>query len=210
MLFEHIKAESTVLFHNNSSPGGEQPEHRKLAREHDNNQVPIVQQYFTNIAAIPNVVVLQQIWLYEIIVGYWCVKLPQCGYMKHGLKHITFYVQKHIAALAMCYNPVFVFDKPLGAPASVNCRHFVNHHIDGLVQDCTVSPLLTHCRYCSRALSRRYVYRTRTVINTTTHHPHPHIPTHTPTPTLWVPTLWGSRVQWRARPAVTRTHWTAA
>ena len=31
--------------------------------------------------------------------------------MEHGLKCITFYVQKHIAALAMCYNPSLVCDK---------------------------------------------------------------------------------------------------
>ena len=34
-----------------------------------NNQLPIVLQYFTNIAAIQNVAVLQQIWLSEIIGG---------------------------------------------------------------------------------------------------------------------------------------------
>ena len=32
-----------------------------------NNQLPVVQQYFTNIVAIQNVGVLQQIWHYEII-----------------------------------------------------------------------------------------------------------------------------------------------
>ena len=35
------------------------------------------------------------------------------------LKQITFYVQKHIATLALCYNSVLVPGKPLGAPASV-------------------------------------------------------------------------------------------
>ena len=39
--------------------------------------------------------------------------------MEHGLKHTTFYVQNHIAALAMCYNPALVRDKPLGSTASV-------------------------------------------------------------------------------------------
>ena len=34
-----------------------------------NNQLSAEKQYFTNIAAIQNVVVLQQIWLYEIIGG---------------------------------------------------------------------------------------------------------------------------------------------
>ena len=39
--------------------------------------------------------------------------------MGHGLKLITFYVQKHIAFLAMCHKPPLVRDKPLDAPASV-------------------------------------------------------------------------------------------
>ena len=34
-----------------------------------NNQLPVVQQYFTNIAAIQNVGVLQLIWLCEAIGG---------------------------------------------------------------------------------------------------------------------------------------------
>ena len=34
-----------------------------------NNQLPVVEQYFTNIAAIQNMGVLQQIRLYEIIAG---------------------------------------------------------------------------------------------------------------------------------------------
>ena len=55
---------------------------------------------------------------------YWCVKIPHCGYMEHGLKHYV-YVQKHKAAFAMCYNQGLVCDKPLGAPISVKlvyCR----------------------------------------------------------------------------------------
>ena len=39
--------------------------------------------------------------------------------MGHGLKLITFYVQKHTAALEMCHNQSIVRDKPLGAPESV-------------------------------------------------------------------------------------------
>ena len=38
----------------------------------------------------------------------WYVKIPQCGYMERGLKYILFYVQKHIAPLAICYNPQLV------------------------------------------------------------------------------------------------------
>ena len=49
-----------------------------------------------------------KIWLYKTIgVCYWCVKIPQWGYIEHGLKHITF------------DNPGLVRDKPWGAPASV-------------------------------------------------------------------------------------------
>ena len=38
------------------------------------------------------------------------------------LKNIMFYVAKHIAALAVCYDPALVRDKPLGAHASVICE----------------------------------------------------------------------------------------
>ena len=54
-----------------------------------------------------------------LAVCYGCVRITQSGYMEHGLTLISFYVQKHIAALAMCDNPELVRDKPLGAPASV-------------------------------------------------------------------------------------------
>ena len=33
-----------------------------------------------------------------------CVKLPQCGYMEHGLKDTVFYVQKHTNTLHSCHN----------------------------------------------------------------------------------------------------------
>ena len=45
--------------------------------------------------------------------------------MEHGLKYITFYVQKHIAPLAMCYNLPLVRDKPLAAPIFVRLVYFV-------------------------------------------------------------------------------------
>ena len=66
-------ADSIVPFHKDFSPSGEQIEHRKLAHGY-NNPLPVVWQYFTNIAAIQNVAVLQQNWLYEIIGG----TLPMC------------------------------------------------------------------------------------------------------------------------------------
>ena len=43
-------------------------------------------------------------------VCYWCVKIPQCGFIGHGLKLITFYVQNHRAALGMCHNQVLFGD----------------------------------------------------------------------------------------------------
>ena len=39
--------------------------------------------------------------------------------MDHELKHISFYVQKHVVSMGMCYNPALVREKPLGVPASV-------------------------------------------------------------------------------------------
>ena len=52
-------------------------------------------------------------------VCYWCVKIPQCGYMEHGIKDIAFYVQKHITPCTVCHNFSLVCDKPLVVPASV-------------------------------------------------------------------------------------------
>ena len=49
--------------------------------------------------------------------------------MEHGLKYITFCVQKHIVAPAMGYNPPLVRNKPLGAPAFVKlvyCYALIN------------------------------------------------------------------------------------
>ena len=47
------------------------------------------------------------------------VKIPQCQYIKHGLKYIAFYVKKQIAPLAVCYNFSLARDKPQGVPAFV-------------------------------------------------------------------------------------------
>ena len=46
------------------------------------------------------------------------------GDLEHGLKFITFYVQKHTAALRMCHNQPLVRDKPLGAPESVKVVYY--------------------------------------------------------------------------------------
>ena len=72
-----------------------------------------------------NVVVLQQIWLYQIIRGI--LLMCQNTTMRvYGscIKHITFYVQNHMSALAMCYNPGLVRDKPLGVPAYVKLLYY--------------------------------------------------------------------------------------
>ena len=85
-----------------------------------NNQLMVVYQYFTNIAAKQNVGYCNKFDATKSLgVCYWYVNIPQCRYMWHGLKLIMFYVQKHIAALEMCHNQPLVRHKPLGAPASV-------------------------------------------------------------------------------------------
>ena len=37
-------------------------------------------------------------------VRYRCVKIPQCGYMEHGLKYKVFYIQTHTNTLHSCHN----------------------------------------------------------------------------------------------------------
>ena len=58
-------------------------------------------------------------------VCYWCVQIPQCGYIRHGLKIIMFYVQNHIAVLPMCQNQTLFQDRSLGAPASVKLVYYL-------------------------------------------------------------------------------------
>ena len=59
-------------------------------------------------------------------VYYWYVKIRQCRYMGHGLKYITFYVQKHVAPLPFCYNLLLVRNNPLGAHAFVRLVCWIN------------------------------------------------------------------------------------
>ena len=55
-------------------------------------------------------------------VCYWYVKIPQCEYMEHGLEYITFYVQKHMAPLAVCSgSPVGLWRAARGARICVIC-----------------------------------------------------------------------------------------
>ena len=76
---------------------------------------------------ISQILLLYKTWRYynqfdspkSLGVCYWCVKTPQCGYIDHDLKHISFYVQKRVVAMGVCYNPALVRGKLLGLPASV-------------------------------------------------------------------------------------------
>ena len=38
-----------------------------------------------------------------------------------------------------------------------NIHNILQQYIDGLEQDCRLTPLLMHCSYCSLALSHRYL-----------------------------------------------------
>ena len=48
---------------------------------------------------------------------HWHFKIPHCRYMEHGLEYIMFYVQNHMAPLAVCSGPPLVHDKLLEAAA---------------------------------------------------------------------------------------------
>ena len=97
---------------------------------------------------ISQILLLYKTWVYFynkfdsmtlLGVCYWCVKMPQCRYMGHGLKLNTFYVRKHIAGLAICHNQVLVRDKPLGVPASVKLVYSTWSTLKQL--DCFYMPL---------------------------------------------------------------------
>ena len=102
------------------------------------NNADLLLSYTTNC----QILLLYKTWRYynkfdstkSLGVCYWCVKLPQCGCMEHGLKHITFNVQKHIySSFAKCYNAALVHDKPLGPSASVKlvCCYVSWDHVIG-------------------------------------------------------------------------------
>ena len=84
------------------------------------NLLPVVLQYFTNVAAIQSLGVSKQIWRNEIIWGI----LLMCQNITRRVCRawiITYYVlfQNHMAPLVICQNPALVRDKPRGAPISV-------------------------------------------------------------------------------------------
>ena len=80
-------------------------------------------RFFCNISQI---LLLYKTWEYynkfdatkSLGVCYWYAKITH-GYMEHGLKNVAFYVQKHIAPWAICYNRLLVRDMPLEVPAFV-------------------------------------------------------------------------------------------
>ena len=103
-----------VLFHNYFSPSGEQPKQCISAYKSETNC-----WLYSDISQI---LLLYETWEYynkfdstkSLRVCYWYVKISQCGKMEHGLEYIMFYVEKHIAPLAVCCGPLLVHDKPLG------------------------------------------------------------------------------------------------
>ena len=84
-----------------------------------NNQLPVIQQYFTNIAAIKNVGVLQQIRLYKIIWSM-LVTCENTTMWVYGAWIKTYYaLYPKTYNLEMCHNQPLIHDKLLGVPASV-------------------------------------------------------------------------------------------
>ena len=106
-----------VPFHNDFPPSGEQAGQHKLAHtlQLTGGCRAIFHKYccYTKQGGI--ITNLNEIWR----AYYWYVKIPQCGYMEHGLKDIAFYVQKHIRTRAVCHNFLCFATSHLGAPASV-------------------------------------------------------------------------------------------
>ena len=140
--------QSIFLFHNHFSQAVSSS-NNVYERISYNNQLPVAYQYFTNIAIL-------KMWGYYnkfdytkwFGLYYWYVKIPQCGYVQHGLQYITFYVQKHIAT--MCFNPPLVHIKPLGSPAFVKLVY--RHHPLGSVS-CSTNNYTTMSNRV-----RKYIY----------------------------------------------------
>ena len=72
-------------------PGGKQWQHSIWGCNY-NNQLPVVLQYFTNIAAIQNVVVLQPIWLRN----HWGYIIDVSKYHNAGIWGILRFLSKDI------------------------------------------------------------------------------------------------------------------
>ena len=69
-------------------------------------------------------------------VYYWYVKIPPRGFVDHGFKYITFYVQKHIAHLVACSRPPA--GSRLAAMGVRICETFVNHRYGILLLQLTL------------------------------------------------------------------------
>ena len=103
---------------------GERPE-QHISAYNQNNQLSVVWQYFTNIAAIQSGRYYNKFdSMKSLGVYYGYVKMAHCGCVEHGLEYITFYVQKHIAHLVACSGPQLVCDRPLGAPTFVKVAYW--------------------------------------------------------------------------------------
>ena len=63
-------------------------------------------------------------------VSYCYVKMPWCGCMEYRLEYITFYVQKHIALLALCSGAPLVRHGRLGASAFVRLAYCCNMYFE--------------------------------------------------------------------------------
>ena len=114
---------ATVLFYNYFSPSGDQPEQRILAHKSEQptaSCMGIFHKYCCHIkhGGIIINLILWNPWE----VYYWYIKMPQCRYMD-GLVYIMFYVKKHKALLAICYNPLLVCDKLLWVPTFVRLAY---------------------------------------------------------------------------------------
>ena len=116
-MYSHLRVIN--LFHNNFSPSVKQLEHRKLAEELWQPTAGSIAIFHNYCCYAKRGGITTNLTTKSLAVCCWCVKIPRCGYMGHGLKLITFYVQKHTAALEMCHNQPLVRHKPLRAPASV-------------------------------------------------------------------------------------------
>ena len=82
-----------VLFQNLFSPSCEHPAQRISALKSTNCRFSVIFHKYCCYMKQGGIIT---IWLYKILrdICYWCVKIPQCGDMEHGLEYITLYVKK--------------------------------------------------------------------------------------------------------------------
>ena len=91
-----------------SGKGWEKVGNFVLAREWQ----PCITTHCRLYSNISQILLLYKTWRYHnkfdstksLGLHYRCVKIPQCGYMEHGLKDIVFYVQSTYNTLRSCHN----------------------------------------------------------------------------------------------------------